>query len=54
MGNVFNDIGYLLENYFHMFVYGLLSTLILAIFGTVVGLLLGIFLAFGKNITVKK
>ena len=33
---------------------GILSTLILSIFGTVVGLILGIFLAYGKNIKVKE
>lgn len=40
------------ENY-NWIGYGILSTLILAIFGTVVGLILGIFLAYGKGITVK-
>ena len=32
---------------------GIATTLILSIFGTVVGLILGIFLAYGKNIKVK-
>lgn len=34
--------------------YGTLSTIILAVFGTVVGLILGIFLAYGKNLHVKE
>lgn len=37
-----------------MIFYGTLSTLILAIFGTGVGLLLGIFLAYGKNVKYKE
>lgn len=32
---------------------GLVTTLLLAVIGTVVGLILGIFLAYGKNITIK-
>ncbi len=34
--------------------YGILSTLILALFGTIVGLILGIFLAYGKNIKLDR
>ena len=37
-----------------MILYGTISTLILAIFGTGVGLLLGIFLAYGKNVKFKE
>ena len=37
-----------------MILYGSISTLILAIFGTGVGLLLGIFLAYGKNVKFKE
>ena len=37
-----------------MILYGAISTLILAIFGTGVGLLLGIFLAYGKNVKFKE
>lgn len=40
------------ENY-NWIGYGILSTLILALFGTIVGLIIGIFLAYGKNITIK-
>jgi len=54
MNNIFDDIAYLLSNYFSFFLYGLLSTLVLAIIGTLVGLFFGIFLAFGKNIKVHK
>ncbi len=35
-------------------IYGILSTLILAIFGTFIGLVLGIFLAYGKNININE
>ena len=41
------------ENIDYIF-YGLLTTLLLAVIGTVVGLILGIFLAYGKKITVRK
>jgi len=34
--------------------YGVLSTVILAIFGTVIGLVLGILLAYGKNVKIKE
>ena len=37
-----------------MILYGTISTLILSIFGTGVGLLLGIFLAYGKNVKFKE
>ena len=32
---------------------GIISTIILSVFGTVVGLFLGIFIAYGKNIKTK-
>lgn len=41
-------------NYYDLILYSLCTTLILAIFGTVVGLILGIFLAYGKNIKIKE
>ncbi|MGM9873850.1 MAG: amino acid ABC transporter permease [Bacilli bacterium] len=37
-----------------MIIYGTFSTIILAVFGTFVGLLLGILIAYGKNIKVKE
>ena len=52
--NIWEDIIYLLTNHLRLFIDGLISTIILAIFGTVVGLFLGVFLAFGKGITVNK
>ena len=52
MTNIFEDISYLLNNYFSMFLNGLITTLILAVVGTVVGLYIGTFLAFGKNIKI--
>ena len=52
--NTFSKIGYLLKNYWNTFLTGLVSTLILAITGTVVGLLIGIFIALGKNIHISK
>lgn len=50
---MFNDIGYLLSNYYTWFLYGLCSTILLAFIGTFGGLILGIFLALGNNIKVK-
>lgn len=52
--NIWEDIIYLIENYFQMFLDGLISTLILAIIGTIVGLFLGVFLAFGKGIKANR
>ncbi len=52
--NTFSKIGYLLKNYWNTFLTGLVSTLILAITGTVVGLIIGIFIALGKNIHISK
>jgi putative lysine transport system permease protein len=50
--NLGNDIVYLLKNYFQYYLIGLASTCILSLVGTVVGLLLGMFLGLGKNINV--
>ena len=50
----FESVKNILSNYFPLIGYGILSTLILAIFGTFVGLVLGVFLAYGKNIKVKE
>lgn len=49
-----SDIGYLLSHYGMNFLLGSLSTIILSIIGTFGGLLLGILLAFGERITIKK
>lgn len=50
----FEKIFSIVSNNAKMIGYGILSTLILAIFGTGVGLLLGIFLAYGKNVKIKQ
>lgn len=50
----FERIGDILNNYSYLIGYGILSTLILSIFGTFVGLILGIFLAYGKNVKIKE
>ncbi len=50
----FEKVSYIFENYLQLILYSLCTTLILAIFGTVVGLFFGIFLAYGKNITIKE
>ena len=52
IAQIFNDIGYLFANSWQLYLYGVASTLILSIFGTVVGLLIGVFLAFGRDIPV--
>lgn len=49
-----SDIGYLLSHYGMSFLLGSLSTIILSIIGTFGGLLLGILLAFGERVSVKK
>jgi putative lysine transport system permease protein len=51
--NSFERIGYLLENFFSTFLDGIAATLILAIVGTGVGLLIGILVALGRNIKIK-
>lgn len=52
--DIIGGIHYLLSNYYTYFLFGLVSTVILSLFGTFVGLFLGIFLAFGKNIKINK
>ena len=49
----FSKIGDIFVNNAWLLLAGVISTLILSIFGTVVGLLLGVFIAYGKNIKVK-
>jgi putative lysine transport system permease protein len=49
-----SDINYLLSQYWNSFLFGTISTIILSIVGTFGGLLLGIFLAFGERIIIKK
>lgn len=51
---ILEDVIYLLKNFLIFFIDGTISTIILAIFGTVVGLFIGIFLAFGKGIKINK
>lgn len=50
----FNRLFKTLSENFDFIGYGILSTIILAVFGTVIGLILGIFLAYGKGIKVKE
>ena len=45
----FQKLGDILANNSELIFAGILSTLILSIFGTVVGLILGVFIAYGKN-----
>ena len=51
---MFEEMGYLLSNYYMYYLIGLASTLLLSIFGTGVGLFLGVFLAFGKSLQPSK
>lgn len=44
-----SDIGYLLSNYWLFYLRGTASTIVLAVIGTLGGLLIGIFLGLGKN-----
>ena len=50
----FDRVGLILRENWNWILYGITSTLILAIFGTFIGLILGIFLAYGKNIKIKE
>ena len=50
--NSFEKIWYLISNYGTTFLEGLAATLILALFGTFVGLLLGIIFALIKDIKI--
>ena len=45
----FDRVGRLFSEFGEKLLAGLISTIILAVFGTVVGLLLGVFVAYGKN-----
>ena len=45
----FEKLGKVWGDNFALIGYGVLSTLILSIFGTICGLILGIFLAYGKQ-----
>jgi ABC-type amino acid transport system permease subunit len=47
IGQIFGDIGYLFAHSWQLFLQGIASTLILSIVGTVVGLIIGVLLAFG-------
>lgn len=49
----FSKIGGIFTNNYKLLIAGTISTIILAVFGTVVGLFLGIFIAYGKNIKCK-
>ena len=49
----FQKIIDILVNNSELILAGILSTLILSIFGTVVGLILGVFIAYGKNMKVR-
>lgn len=49
-----NHILYLLENYWVEFGYGTLNTLILAVVGTIVGLVIGIFVSQVRNLRIEK
>lgn len=50
--SVIDQISYLLENQLYFFGLGLAATIVLSLVGTIVGLLLGIFLALGKNLKI--
>lgn len=50
----FERIANILNNYSYLIGYGILSTLVLSLFGTIVGLILGIFLAYGKGVVIKE
>ena len=49
----FQKIGDILAKNSELIFAGILSTLILSIFGTVVGLILGVFIAYGKNLKIR-
>lgn len=51
--SLFEQISYLLANKWSLYLEGILSTVVLAAFGTVVGLFLGIFLALGERVHVR-
>ena len=49
----FSKIGNIFTDNYKLLIAGIVSTIILSVFGTVVGLFLGIFIAYGKNIKCK-
>ena len=49
----FSKIGGIFTNNYKLILAGVISTIILSVFGTVVGLFLGVFIAYGKNIKPK-
>ena len=49
----FGKVGGIFTNNYKLILAGVISTIILSVFGTVVGLFLGIFIAYGKNIKTK-
>lgn len=49
----FSKIGSIISGNYPLIIAGIVDTIILAVFGTVVGLILGIFLAYGKNVKIK-
>ena len=50
----FEQIGYLIKNYYKTFLSGLGVTILLAVVGTFVGLILGMILALGRNLKPNK
>ena len=52
--NFFEQIIYLIKEYYDVFLSGLGITLLLAICGTIFGLIIGMFLALGRNLTCNK
>jgi putative lysine transport system permease protein len=50
--SLFEQIGYLFQNKGILYLEGIASTVVLSVFGTVVGLFLGIFLALGERIHI--
>ena len=50
----FEQIGYLIKNYYKTFLSGLGITILLAVVGTFVGLILGMILALGRNLKPNK
>lgn len=55
LSNVFEDVGSILakEEYVNWILQGLAGTVVIALIGTIGGLLIGIFLAFGKRLVIE-
>ena len=51
---MFYRIGVLLKDFWVTFLNGMLSTLVLALVGTFVGLLIGVVVALGRNLEIKE